>query len=129
MSYSIDFRRKVLSVQIEDKLSNSDVVNRFKLGVATVVRWRRRLEILPRLNKAIKIDTDKLRADVIKYPDAYHYERANMFRVSETGMLRALRRLGIKYKKTLLNPKANKEEPQLYTVPSFKLQKLVESFS
>ena len=38
MSYSLDFRRKVLSVRERDKLSFREVADRFSVGVASVVR-------------------------------------------------------------------------------------------
>jgi hypothetical protein len=42
---------------------------------------------------------DALREDVINYPDAYQYERAVRFGVSQTGIVAALKRVGVSYKK------------------------------
>ena len=39
MTYSLDFRLKVLSVRAKDGLSISEVAARFDVGVANVVRW------------------------------------------------------------------------------------------
>lgn len=40
MSYSLDFRKKVLQVQKQEGLSNQQVAKRFVIGLATVTRWR-----------------------------------------------------------------------------------------
>ena len=108
MTYSVDFRRKVLSVREKEDLTIDEVASRFEIGVASVVRWLRKLEPLPCRNKpSTKIDMDALARDVEKYPDAYQRERAHRFSVSIQGMHCALRRLGVSYKKTLHHPKAN----------------------
>jgi hypothetical protein len=43
-------------------------------------------------------DMEKLKLDVKLYPDAYQYERAERFGVSQRGIALALKRLGISYK-------------------------------
>ena len=48
---------------------------------------------------------EALKRDVESHPDAYHHERASRFGVSEAGIRKALKRLGISYKK-------NSEAPQ-----------------
>lgn len=53
---------------------------------------------------------EALKQDVELYPDAYHYERANRFKVSSKGIFEALKRLGVSYKKTLKHPKAALEK-------------------
>ena len=42
-----------------------------------------------------------LKEDVKKYPDLYQYERAEKFKVSQNCIHKALKRLGVSYKKNL----------------------------
>jgi transposase len=100
MTYSLDFRRKVLSVREEEGLTIPEVADRFCVGVATIVRWLQRLEPCMRRNKpATKIDRIALARDVREHPDAYQAERAQRLGVSKQGIGHALRRMGISYKK------------------------------
>lgn len=100
MTYSIDFRCKVLSVRKEEGLTIAEVAERFGVGVATVVRWLQRLEPQRTRNKpATKIDRIALARDVREHPDAYQSERAKRLGVSEKGIGHALRRMNITYKK------------------------------
>lgn len=100
MAYSRDFREKVLLIKEQDKLSFSKVAKRFGVGKASVLRWSNKMEVQTTRNKpATKIDREKLKQDVQMYPDAYQYERAERFGVSQTGIGAALRRLGISRKK------------------------------
>jgi len=76
MTYSIDFRRKVLSVREKDRLTISEVAARFCVGVASVVRWLKQPEPKRTRNKpATKIDMDALARDVVEHPDAYASHR------------------------------------------------------
>jgi transposase len=100
MTYSSDFRRKVLSVREKEGLTIAQVATRFCVGVASVTRWVKTPEPKQTRNKpATKIDMDALVGDVKKYPDAYQYERARRLDVSVQGINYALRRLGVSYKK------------------------------
>jgi transposase len=100
MTYSLDFRRKVLSVREKEGLTIADVAARFCVGVATVVRWLQRVEPQrTRYKPATKIDRIALARDVREYPDAYQSERAKRLGVSEKGIGHALRRMNITYKK------------------------------
>ena len=100
MTYSIDFRRKVLSDREKEDLTIAEVAEWFCVGVATVVRWLKRLEPQRRRNKpATKIDRIALARDVREYPDSYQSERAHRLGVSEKGIGHALRRMNITYKK------------------------------
>ena len=42
---------------------------------------------------------EALKIDIEEYPDAYQYERAERFGVSQKGIYEALKRLGVTYKK------------------------------
>lgn len=100
MTYSLDFRCKVLSVREKEGLTISEVACRFGVGVASVVRWLKKVEPERFRDKpATRIDMTALAQDVRDYPDAYQYERARRFGVSQKGIDHALRRLGVTYKK------------------------------
>ena len=81
------------------------------MGIASVVRWSKKITPTTKRNKpATKIDMEALRRDVEEHPDAYQYERAKRFGVSQKGICSALKRLGITYKKNLKHPKACPEK-------------------
>ena len=42
MTYSVDFRKQVLKIRTEEKLSMAKVAKRFGVGVATVMRWTKK---------------------------------------------------------------------------------------
>ncbi len=109
MTYSRDFREQVLKTRQEEKLTIAEVAKRFNIAIASVVRWGKVLEAKRTRHKPTKIDMEALKQDVEKYPNAYHYERAARFGISESGIRSALKRLGISRKKTLKHPKANPE--------------------
>lgn len=109
MTYSIDFRRKVLSVREKESLTIAEVAERFCVGAATVVRWLKRVEPQrTRVKPATKIDRIALARDVREYPDAYQSERARRLGVSEKGIGHALRRMNITYKKNTKAPKGER---------------------
>jgi len=100
MTYSLDFRRKVLAIKQEENLSFAEISQRFKIGIASVVRWSNKIEPqLTRNKPATKIDMQALARDVETYPDAYQYERAQRLGVSPKGIFEALKRLNVSYKK------------------------------
>ena len=100
MTYSSDFRRKVLSVREKESLTIAAVATRFNVGIASVTRWiKNPTPQLTRNKPATKIDMDALAKDVVDHPDAYQYERAKRLGVSEKGVGHALRRMGLSYKK------------------------------
>ncbi len=100
MTYSLDFRVKVLSVRETENLTISEVSTRFGIGIATVVRWIRRVEPhRPRIKPTSKINMIDLARDVREHPDSYLFERATRFGVSAQGIAHALRRMNITFKK------------------------------
>lgn len=106
MTYSIDFRKKVLDVRKRNALSIEQTGRRFEVGKAMVMRWIGRLEPVKKRNtKARKIDMEALKRDVEECPDAYQYERARRFGVSRFGMFAALKRLQVSYKKNAVPSK------------------------
>ena len=108
MTYSVDFREKVLLIKQKESYSFAKAAKRFDIGKASLVRWTKNIESKKTRNKpATKIDMEALKKDVEVYPDAYQYERAKRFNVSQMGIAHALKRLGVTYKK---NPKPSKGE-------------------
>ena len=108
MTYSRDFREKVLLIKEKESLSFAKIAKRFDVGIASVVRWVKDIESKKTRNKpATKIDMEALKKDVEAYPDAYQYERAKRLNVSRAGVGHALKRLGVSYKK---NPQSSPSE-------------------
>ena len=102
MTYSVDFRCKVLFYREMHGLTILEVSSHFEVGIASVTRWLKRLEpFRKRYKRPTRIDMEALRRDVELYPDAYQYERAARFGVSEKGIGHALRRMGVSYKKNI----------------------------
>ena len=100
MTYSLDFRQKVLAIKRQEGLSLDETAKRFGIGSATVSRWLNRPEPKRHRNKpATKIDMDALAKDIEHYPDAYMHERAERLGVSKSGIGHALKRLGVSRKK------------------------------
>ena len=75
MTYSIDFRKKVLEIREREWLSLEEVAKRFGVGRASVFRWTQEMELKRKREKAAsKIKEEELIEDVERYPDAYQYE-------------------------------------------------------
>ena len=60
-------------------MSFSATATRFKVGIASLERWSRRLEPRSYKRKIRKIDLEKLAEDVSQYPDADQYEYYRTF--------------------------------------------------
>ena len=104
MCYPIQFRKQVFKIKREENLNNKEVAKRFGIGSTTLYRWEKRL--MPKLKRnkpATHINMDKLKQDLEKYPDGYHYERAERLGVSKGCVRYALERLKITRKKKHLN--------------------------
>ena len=105
MTYSRDFRNRVLKLRTQENLSMAEVAKRFGVGLASVMRWSKTIESkLTRNKPATKIDMEALKRDVEQYPDAYQHERALRLKVSKNCVRCALNRLNVTYKK---NPAAS----------------------
>jgi transposase len=111
MSYSIDFRKKVLSVKEKEKLTFKETAKRFCIGTDTLVRWMKKIEPCSTRNKpATKINMEDLKKDLILYPDAYAYERAERLKVSTSCIFFAIKRLGVSYKKNSSSSKSKQRK-------------------
>ena len=116
MTYSLQFRKKVLSLQSQG-VRFIDLSKRFKISTTTITRWKKQLHPKKYRNKQpTKIDTEALILDIKQYPDSYSYERAKRLGVSESGIKHAKKRLGISYKK---NSKASQggSRKKIYVLP------------
>ena len=100
MTYSIDFRRKVLETKDQESLSFETVAVRFNVSKSSVTRWAKCLEPCRNRNKpATKINMELLGQDVKLHPDAYQHERAERLGCSQRGISDALKRLKVSRKK------------------------------
>ena len=104
MTYSIDFRKKVLAIKAQENLTLLEVSKRFGVGQASVVRWSQGIEPKRTRNKpTTKLNWEALAQDVEKHPDSYQYERAARFGVSQQGIAYALKQLKLSRKKKRFN--------------------------
>jgi transposase len=109
VAFPAQFRKKLLSVQEKEGLTNIEVATRFGVGKASISRWKVNPNpVFKRNRPAQKIEMEALKKDVEEHPDHFNYERADRFSVSESGIRNALKRLGVsRKKKTLKHPKAD----------------------
>ena len=69
MTYSIDFRKKVLCIKAKERLSFAATGLRFGLGRTTIVNWSKSIAPKMRRNKtATKIDMQALSEDCSTLP-------------------------------------------------------------
>ncbi len=107
MTYSVDYRSRVLKIKSEENLTYDETSKRFGVGRTTLFQWKQRLEPLKTRNKpATKIDMDALKKDVEKTPDRFQYERAEDYGVSPWAIGLALKRLRISHKKNSISPES-----------------------
>ena len=71
MSYSVDFRQKVLSIREKEGLSIRATAKRFHVGTDTLRRWLKRIEPKPSGPRRGKMDKEAFIKDVAEYPDSY----------------------------------------------------------
>ena len=101
MTYSIDCRKQVLS-SIADGMTIKEAALFYGLSTSTIHSWQKDLASKTTRNKAPnKIPDDALIEDVKRYFNDYNYGRARRLNCSKTGILNALKRLGISQKKDL----------------------------
>ena len=107
MAYSLDFRLHVLNFKNKHKLTFEETAQHFDLSIRTLFRWSNRVEPCTTKNRpALKIDPQALLEDIEKYPDAYQYERAERFGVTDVAICYALKRLNITCKKNAKSQKS-----------------------
>ena len=109
MTYPLKFRQQLLQTREPEGLTIAQAAARFGVGVASVTRWLKSpVPKAKRNRKANKIDMAALARDLREHPDAFQYERAARFGVSQRGIGQALRRLGVTYKKNTCAPKSQR---------------------
>jgi transposase len=101
MTYSVDFRRHVLSVKKREGLTFAQTSKRFAVGIASLTRWNKMITPkATRENRPRKVDLKALGKDVETWPDAYQHERALRFGVHPKSIWNGLRKLAVTYKKS-----------------------------
>lgn len=104
--YSDDLREKALKFYDKGGKSQAEVSEIFGVSHRTFAQWvklrktgdfRRRAQQKQRAPR--KIESEALRRYIEQHPDAYFREIAVAFKVSDVGILKACRRLGITRKK------------------------------
>lgn len=117
MSYDKKFRLQVLKIREKEGLSLAEVAKRFGIGKQTVYYGTKRIdEKKTRIKPPTKIDMDALKKDIEAYPDAYQYERAARFGVTQMGIWHALKRLGVTHKKKSQAPQSGSRQAH-YILP------------
>ncbi|NQY82065.1 MAG: hypothetical protein HRT36_03290 [Alphaproteobacteria bacterium] len=69
MSYSIDVCRHVLAIREREGMSFAATATKFKVGVASLELWSKRLDLRSYKRKIRKIDLEQSAEDVRQYPD------------------------------------------------------------
>ncbi len=106
MSYSVDFRKKVLKIKEKNNWSIRETARYFEISATAVKSWMTRLKPLETRDKPFtKLDVDKLLEDVRNNPDLYQYERARKFNVSPSCIGYAFKVFGISNKKKFKSSK------------------------
>lgn len=104
--YSDDLREKALKYYDKTGKSQAEVSGIFGVSHRTFAQWvklrktgdfRRRAQ--QKRHPPVKIESEALRQYIEQHPDAYFREIAVVFKVSDVGILKACRRLGITRKK------------------------------
>lgn len=105
MTYTKEFRQRVLAHKEKEGLTYDETSKRFGVGRNTLFEWKRRIEPKATRDKpATKIDMDLLKRDVEDNPDRFQYERAEDYGVSQSAIYYALKRLNITRKKNSVSP-------------------------
>ena len=99
MTYSLFFRKKVMSYKAKHGLTFEQTSAYFKVSKTALVRWNRKLEPQLTRNRPSKVNYEDLIQDVLDNPDSYQYERAKKFGVSQCAIYRAFKKIGITFKK------------------------------
>ena len=110
MSYEEEFRKKVLSIKSDRKLTIEETANLFEIGKSTVQRWLKRVKSLKSTGRPRKLCLEALKSDVDTFPDAYQYERAERLGVGQNAIFHGLKRLKISYKKKPYSSESRRRE-------------------
>ena len=112
MSYSHHFIKKVLKL-LKEGHSYRKLSSRFKISTTSITNWKKGILPKGKRNKSnTKLNLEALKQDVLDYPDAYHYERANRLGVKKSCVGANLKKLNITYKKNA-NPSQSRRRQAL----------------
>ena len=98
MAYSKDYRQMILD-KLDEGYSYRELAEEYQISTTTIQRWKKNIERKAYVYTVYKVDSDRLKADVELYPDAYQIVRARRLNCSQRSISRALKRLGITQKK------------------------------
>jgi transposase len=104
MSYSIDFRKKVMEY-LDAGHTFREARETFRISMTAINAWRKKyketgeIKDKPLRRHFKKLDPEKLKAYVSEHPDAYLKEIGEAFACSDTAVRKAFKRLGITHKK------------------------------
>lgn len=118
MTYSSDFRGKVLSVLAKEGLKVSEVATRFNVGVASVFRWINEPEpSRTRKECPTKVNMKALAEDVRQYPSDTLVERSERLGVNPKTIFSAMKRAGYSYKKKrTITPRQTKKHNVFFKI-------------
>lgn len=104
MTYSVDFREKVLSyIDSGETIDSASML--YSIGTTTIKQWKRlrnetgKLVGSGRPKNPYKIESDKLKTYINDHPDSFLNEIASHFNVTAPAIHAALKRLKITRKK------------------------------
>ena len=112
MAYDIKYRRRAMEHLAEGNTVRATAAI-FRVSTSTLERWKSQLKetggLAPKQRTGVwrKIDPTKLKCYMKEHPDAYLREIAQAFGCSDVAVLKALRRLKITRKKTILYKETN----------------------
>lgn len=110
MAYSHHFIKKVLKLKSEG-MSFLKLSSKFNISVRTIQEWLKgNLPKGTRNKPNTKLDLEKLKQDVIQYPDGYLKERAKRLGVSDYCISYNLKKLNITYKKNSNTPQSRRRK-------------------
>jgi transposase len=113
MAYSHHFIKKVLKLKSEG-MSFIKLSKKFNISVRSIQEWLKGNLPKGTRNKAnTKLDINKLKQDVIDYPDGYLQERATRLGVSEFCISYNLKKLNITYKKNTNSSQSRRREARI----------------
>ena len=99
MSYSKDFKDKVIEIMTREQFTVRTAAQHFNLSTQTIQRWKKTTEAKSSPGRPPKISTEEILADIKEYPDDYQYERAKRLGVSTHAVFNALHKAMITRKK------------------------------
>ena len=108
MAYNNGIKRIAMKSIHVDKRTLIYTCEHLLISLTTLKRWLclykegKLYEVKPRSRKGRKVNDEALVAYVSEYPDAYLEEIARVFGMTNSGIYRALKRLGVSRKKKLL---------------------------